>query len=211
MFRSRISEQIRFPQSYYDTTPSCKDYCITSRIFLFISRESRVSHDNKFSLTTASRSLTGCQGYNNTKKAELLDGKIDAKRSRVLSVGRERASLQDSRVKIVFRCWKSWLEEIFSCFLLERAFPKEILEFQYCSIATKPLESDTRDLDGRNGSETMVQRYDKRSIVQNAIDPRQSVTVTRDALRNPTQSHVWLGTNTRVKINADTRTGRSST
>lgn len=89
---------------------SCKDYCITSRIFLFISRESRVSHDNKFSLTTASRSLTGCQGYNNTKKAELLDGKIDAKRSRVLSVGRERASLQDSRVKIVARlsrCWKS--------------------------------------------------------------------------------------------------------
>lgn len=110
VFRSRISEQIRFPQSYYDTTPSCKDYCITSRIFLFISRESRVSHDNKFSLTTASRSLTGCQGYNNTKKAELLDGKIDAKRSRVLSVGRERASLQDSRVKIVARlsrCWKS--------------------------------------------------------------------------------------------------------
>lgn len=41
--------------------------------------------------------------------------------------------------------------------------------------------------------------------MRNAIDPRQTVTVTRDALRNPTQFHVWLRTNTRVKINADTR------
>lgn len=70
-----------------------------------------------------------------------------------------------------------------------------------------PFESDSsNDFNGRKRSETMVQRYDKRSIVRNAIDPRQSVTVTRDALRYriPDAIPVWLRTNTRVKINADT-------
>lgn len=77
-----------------------------------------------------------------------------------------------------------------------------------------PFESDSsNDFNGRKRSETMVQRYDKRSIVRNAIDPRQSVTVTRDALRYriPDAIPVWLRTNTRVKINADTSlTGQSS-
>lgn len=177
----------------------------------------------------ASRSLTGCQRY--TTRGRRSCGWEDwcetiASLSRVLLVGWHRAFLQDFASK--WRYGSSFVIVPFQ--LLNLSF--ENLDLDYLTrvfysfpfFFVRTLQRKSRnsnenivgfqrnhgilasnDFDGRNRSETMVRRYDKRSIVRNAIDPRQTVTVTRDALRNPMQLHVWLRTNTRVKINADTR------
>lgn len=185
------------------------------------------SRDNKFPLPRVEKFNRLPKIYN-ARKAELRLGRLMRNDRELIASppGRMTPCLPSGfciqvKIRLVF-CYrpfptfesllrKSWLRLLDSCFLFFSFFfckdvTKEITKFQwkYCRIPTKPW-NPSNDFDGRNRSETMVRRYDKRSIVRNAIDPRQTVTVTRDALRNPTQFHVWLRTNTRVKINADTR------
>lgn len=223
MFRTRVSSCPIFVK------PS-KDYRIASRIFPFLFISLCLSRDNKFPLPRVEKFNRLPKIYN-ARKAELRLGRLMRNDRELIASppGRMTPCLPSGfciqvKIRLVF-CYrpfptfesllrKSWLRLTWLVFFILFLFfckdvTKEIMKFQwkYCRIPTKLWNPTlaSNDFDGRNRSETMVRRYDKRSIVRNAIDPRQTVTVTRDALRNPTQFHVWLRTNIRVKINVDTR------
>lgn len=205
-----------------------KDYRIASRIFPFLFISLCLSRDNKFPLPRVEKFNRLPKIYN-ARKAELRLGRLMRNDRELIAspLGRMTPCLPSGfciqvKIRLVF-CYrpfptfesllrKSWLRLLDSCFLFFSFFFVRTLQRKSRNSNENIVGFQrnhgilaSNDFDGRNRSETMVRRYDKRSIVRNAIDPRQTVTVTRDALRNPTQFHVWLRTNIRVKINVDTR------